>query len=117
MSEIEALATYAHDAWAGWMRHMFKAENLFCVQNQDPKPLYFELRIDVNDCKRWTRQMRTPYADLPEDEKESDRKEARKILGILEGEKTLDAIDKRIDMAKKRREEICKELEIKKEAK
>ncbi len=33
---------------------------------------------------RWTRQMNTPYADLPENEKESDREEADKIIAILQ---------------------------------
>jgi hypothetical protein len=33
--------------------------------------------------ERWTRQMNTPYADLPEDEKESDRMVVREHLGFL----------------------------------
>jgi hypothetical protein len=32
---------------------------------------------------RWLRQMNTPYAELPEDEKDSDRKEADKFLALL----------------------------------
>jgi predicted RNase H-like nuclease (RuvC/YqgF family) len=32
---------------------------------------------------RWRRQMRTPYAELPENDKESDRKEADRFLAIL----------------------------------
>ena len=32
---------------------------------------------------RWQREMSTPYVDLPENEKESDRKEARKMLDII----------------------------------
>jgi hypothetical protein len=33
--------------------------------------------------ERWTRQMTTPYADLTEEEKESDRAEADKMLAIV----------------------------------
>ena len=33
---------------------------------------------------RWRRQMNTEYPDLPDKEKESDRKEADKILAIVE---------------------------------
>ena len=32
---------------------------------------------------RWQRQMKTPYADLPEKEKASDRDEADKMLAIV----------------------------------
>jgi hypothetical protein len=47
--------------------------------------------------ERWRRQMDTPYADLPEAEKESDRKEADRVLAVLgqaparEGERKADA--------------------------
>mgnify|MGYP001598570700 FL=1 len=38
---------------------------------------------------RWTRQMNTHYADLPDTEKNSDREEADKmlqIIGVLDGD-------------------------------
>lgn len=81
---IEKLADYAHEAWSGWMKYMFDkgAINGFWQMSEAeaigwtmPKELY----------QRWLRQSLTPYADLPESEKESDRKEARAILAIIEG--------------------------------
>ena len=60
----ELLAEYAHVAWSGWMRYM--------LDNWDDEHL-----------DRWRRQMDTDYHDLPEGEKESDRREADKILHIL----------------------------------
>jgi hypothetical protein len=78
----EALAEYAHEAWSGWMIHMFSKG----------KFTYF----DINDgwqenwimpswaVARWKRQMNTPYSELSESEKESDRVEADNMLAILE---------------------------------
>jgi len=70
----EALAAYAHEAWAGWMRYMFsKAE-----PNADGS-----WTMPAWAVERWQRQMRTPYAELPESEKASDRKEADEMLSIM----------------------------------
>lgn len=70
----EALAEYAHDAWAGWMRYLFR----FGVQHDDGR-----FTIDAEKVARWRRQMETAYADLSEAEKVSDRKEAAEIIGIV----------------------------------
>jgi hypothetical protein len=37
---------------------------------------------------RWTRQMNTPYADLSEEEKESDRREGDKFLELFHAQLT-----------------------------
>ena len=70
----EALAEYAHNAWAGWMEYLFSK----AVHNPDgsvtiPRPF----------AKRWKRQVATAYDDLPEKEKESDRKEADEMIAIV----------------------------------
>jgi hypothetical protein len=70
----EELAAYAHEAWAGWMRYMFR----FCTDNADGT-----VTMDAEKVARWKRQMETDYADLPEDEKRSDRAEADQILAII----------------------------------
>jgi len=67
----EQLADYAHDAWSGWMRYLFDNWN--------------QTNID-----RWRRQMTTPYAELSEKEKESDRKEADRIMEIVNKELKLE---------------------------
>lgn len=76
----ERLAEYAHEAWSGWMRYMFDngGYDLFGV---DGTQVSWVMHLDKY--KRWQRQMRTPYADLPESEKASDRAEADKMLAIL----------------------------------
>jgi len=71
---IEALASYAHEAWSGWMRYLFKKS----TENDDGT-----VTIPRWAVERWRRQMNTAYADLPESEKKSDRDEARKIIEVL----------------------------------
>lgn len=71
---IEALAAYAHTAWAGWMDYLF-AQGIFHDDGTFTMPAWA--------AERWRRQAATFYDELSELEKESDRDEARKILAIL----------------------------------
>jgi hypothetical protein len=73
MMTRDLLAEYAHQAWAGWMKYMFSKGTL----NPDGT-------ITIPDwaVTRWTRQMLTDYADLPESEKVSDLEEADKMITI-----------------------------------
>ena len=71
----ELLAAYAHDeAWSGWMRYVFDKSTF----NADGS-----VTIPTWAVERWGRQIATPYRELPEDEKESDRKEADRMLTIV----------------------------------
>jgi len=74
--KTEALADYAHTAWAGWMIYLFLKSTL----NPDGTVTIPEWAVE-----RWTRQAATPYQDLSEEEKESDRDEAKKMLKIIRG--------------------------------
>lgn len=40
--------------------------------------------FSVEDAERWKRQMVTPYAQLSEREKESDRRQADKVIAVLQ---------------------------------
>lgn len=71
---IEALASLAHQQWSGWMEYLFKKS----LQLPDGSVM-----IPAALVARWTRQMQMPYSHLPEQEKESDREEARKIPSLL----------------------------------
>lgn len=71
---LERLADREHERWSRWMRYLFscgasKADGSF--------------RLNESTVERWKRQMNTPYSQLTEAEKESDRKEAREILETL----------------------------------
>jgi len=61
--------------WAGWMKYMFSKS----IKNSDGTII-----IPVWAVDRWTRQANTAYAELPEEEKASDREEADKIINIVE---------------------------------
>lgn len=74
----ESLADYAHDAWAGWMEYLFAQCPKPTMESHDGYYLHLRALYD-----RWHRQMGTPYKDLPESEKESDRVEADKMLAIV----------------------------------
>ena len=74
LSVRESLSSYAHNTWAGWMKYMFEKS----VLNSDGT-----LTMPKWAVERWSRQMNTLYSDLPEEEKESDRDEADRILSII----------------------------------
>lgn len=73
---LETLAAAAHESWSHWMRWMFGEGTL----NDDGT-----WTMPADKVQRWHRQMWTPYAELSEGEKESDRDEARKIIRALIG--------------------------------
>jgi len=74
MDEIrEELASYAHEAWSGWMTYLFQLGTFHDG----------EFTIHREQMERWTRQSNTPYNQLPEHEKESDREEADKMIAIF----------------------------------
>jgi len=81
-SKIEVLAAYAHEAWSGWMKYMVGK-----IKFGSQRGMHGEGEVQMwlpNGLRyRWERQMNTAYADLPESEKESDRKEAKKIIEVL----------------------------------
>ena len=63
-SLLEALANLEHERWTGWMHWMFD-------------------NWTKENIARWKRQMQTPYNQLSEREKESDRREVRKTLATI----------------------------------
>ena len=72
----EELAALSHVQWSGWMRYLFSVSH---------KGGLGTVLLDQEHVERWTRQAEMPYADLPEDEKSSDRVEADKVIALLEG--------------------------------
>lgn len=70
----EQLAALAHEQWTGWMRYLFNKCRLTDMG---------DVVIPKSSALHWQRQMGTPYADLSETEKDSDRDEADRVLAVL----------------------------------
>jgi len=64
MDKLEQLAELEHEQWAHWTKYM--------LDNLAPENI-----------ERWKRQIDTPYSELSEKEKESDRNWARKVIEII----------------------------------
>ena len=81
---VEKGADIEHDRWAKWQAYFFgkcQIKPLGQVGGMDDRYMYFALLKDLYE--RWKRQIATPYSQLSEDEKESDRKEVRSYLPML----------------------------------
>lgn len=61
---LEKLAELEHIQWSHWTKYM--------LENLTPENI-----------ERWKKQIETPYSDLSEKEKESDREWARKVIEIF----------------------------------
>lgn len=70
----EALAEYAHEAWSGWMKYLFKKSK----RNSGGTVTISRWAVE-----RWARQMGSSYKDLSKKEKDSDRKEADRMIKIM----------------------------------
>ena len=71
---LEKLANNEHIRWANWQKYVHSK----CIKNEDGS-----LTIPKEYVEHWNYEINTKYEDLPENIKESDRKEVREILKIL----------------------------------
>ena len=60
----ERLAELEHKQWAHWTEYMLN-------------------NLTADNIVRWRQQINTPYSELSEKEKDSDRKWANKVLDII----------------------------------
>lgn len=73
-SVVERLAETEHERWSHWQRYLHSK----CEPADDGS-----LRIPADLVNRWQTQMNTPYSELSEEEKESDREQVRCYLPII----------------------------------
>lgn len=71
---IEELAAIEHQRWAHWQRHVHDQ----CERLPDGR-----LVIPAHLVGRWEKQIETPYDQLSDSEKESDREQVQKALPVL----------------------------------
>ena len=74
----EKLAQVQHEIWAHWMEYLF---SVGAVRGRDSAHIIYPENV-----ARWKRQMETPYDKLSEEEKESDRHQADKVLLVFQGQ-------------------------------
>lgn len=78
MEFIEILADLEHIRWAYWQKYLHSK----CTEKKNG-----DLVIPAELVRRWKRQIALSYTGLTEDEKESDRSEAKKLVWSLSAKK------------------------------
>lgn len=81
----EKLAAIEHERWADWQKWCHKV-----IRQNDPN-----LQTE-NVLMRWDKQIETPYADLSEKEKQSDREQVDRYWPIIES-LIKEALNKQLD--------------------
>ena len=71
----ELFADFLHRQWSGWMEYLFSKGTL----NPDGTWTMPSWAVE-----RWQRQMNTSFANLSDIEQDTDRKEADKMLEVLQ---------------------------------
>lgn len=71
---IEQLADIEHERWAHWQRYVHSK----CIRQPDGS-----LLLPADLVSRWGKQMDMKYAELDDQEKESDREQVRKYLPLI----------------------------------
>lgn len=71
---LEQLAEKEHERWAHWQRY---------VHEQCRPEANGDLVIPAKLVEQWRRQIATPYSELTDEEKDSDREQVRKYLPLV----------------------------------
>lgn len=74
VNTVEQLAAIEHERWAHWQRYVHDQ----CERQDDGS-----LVIPAELATRWQAQIETPYAQLSEREKDSDREQVRRYLPVV----------------------------------
>ena len=78
---LEQLAAAEHERWSHWQRYLHGKG----VRQPDGS-----LLLPAELVERWQRQIETPYTELTDQEKESDREQVRAYLSLIVSALVLD---------------------------
>lgn len=101
----ELFAKVVHDSWSDWMKYLFSKCDTIYKHPEDMNDFTEYTIIPTWVYKRWKRQMETSYEELPDNEKESDRKEADRYLDALNS-----FYEKMLENSKSLSADICKAI-------
>jgi len=79
--QLEKLASIQHDIWAHWQKYLH-SKLKYSEYEKDGKT-YACYILDAGDYDHWEKQIDTPYSELSEKEKESDRDQVMKYLHLI----------------------------------
>lgn len=89
MSELyEKLAAIEHERWADWQQYVFDQCRPVTYDNNGDQ---LHLVIPQELVERWGRQINTDYADLSEEEKQSDRDQVDRYWHLVDTRAELEA--------------------------
>ena len=90
----EQLAAIEHQRWADWQRHVHSV----CYENKgvggEPTG---ELTIPSELARHWERQIETPYHELSEKEKNSDREQVDRYWQLITADRKRVELGARLD--------------------
>ena len=75
----EKLAAVQHEIWSHWTEYMF-TQGWFNLDENGERQWY----MPAYTLGGWHRQMVTPYTDLTDAERKSDREQADKVIAVLD---------------------------------
>ena len=90
----EKLAAIEHQRWADWQRYVHS----LCYENKGiGGELTGELTIPSELVRRWERQIETPYHELSEKEKDSDREQVDRYWQLITADRKRVELEARLD--------------------
>ena len=92
---VEALADVEHQRWGDWQGY----QHSICDEGSDARGQYGCLIIPAEKAEHWNRLIATPYQDLPEHSKQSDRDQVQRYWPLWVNFVTYWLIDAGLDDA------------------
>jgi len=83
-SLYEELANVEHQCWVDWQKYLHsKCVKVVDVDDKTGKEKLKSVEIPVELFKRWERQIKTPYSELSEREKERNREQVDRYAPLI----------------------------------